>query len=195
MDIFSAAILLAIIMDLLGSIPLFHPPPSRYPQARRLQIIARELVFAYLVLVLFLVAGQTILNYLGWSNRHWASLAGWCCSLSRCGWSFPRPMAFGGERWRRSHSSSPWPCRCSPVHPRCPPCCSSRSRRRTWFAALSLAWSFSAAILLASGVLFALLGPRALRALVRLTGMLLIMISVQMLMDGVAAYIAALPSR
>ena len=40
-----------------------------------------------------------------------------------------------------------------------------------------------------------MLGPRALRALVRLTGMLLIMISVQMLMDGVAAYIAVLPGR
>ena len=65
----------------------------------------------------------------------------------------------------------------------------------TWLGALSLAWGFSAAILLASGALFEILGQRALRALVRLTGMLLIMISVQMLMDGVAAYIAALPGR
>jgi multiple antibiotic resistance protein len=46
---------------------------------------------------------------------------------------------------------------------------------------------------MASGALFEMLGRRTLRALVRLTGMLLIMISVQMLMDGVAAYIAALP--
>jgi multiple antibiotic resistance protein len=62
----------------------------------------------------------------------------------------------------------------------------------TWFGALTLAWCFSAAILLASSGLFEVLGPRTLRALVRLTGMLLIMVSVQMLMDGVAAYIAAL---
>jgi multiple antibiotic resistance protein len=62
----------------------------------------------------------------------------------------------------------------------------------TWFGALTLAWCVSAAILLASSGLFEVLGPRALRALVRLTGMLLIMVSVQMLMDGVAAYIAAL---
>jgi multiple antibiotic resistance protein len=36
------------------------------------------------------------------------------------------------------------------------------------------------------------LGPRALRALARLTGMLLIMMAVQMLMDGLTAYIGDL---
>jgi hypothetical protein len=56
----------------------------------------------------------------------------------------------------------------------------------TWFAALTAAWLVSAAILLASGLLMEKLGPRALRALVRLTGMLLIMMAVQMLMDGVS---------
>lgn len=60
----------------------------------------------------------------------------------------------------------------------------------TWFAALTAAWCVSALILLASGLLMEKLGPRALRALVRLTGMLLIMMAVQMLMDGVAVYVA-----
>ncbi|EGV16583.1 MarC family protein [Thiocapsa marina] len=50
----------------------------------------------------------------------------------------------------------------------------------------------SAAILLASGLLMEKLGPRTLRALVRLTGMLLIMMAVQLLMDGVTAYITDL---
>ena len=59
----------------------------------------------------------------------------------------------------------------------------------TWCAALTAAWCVSAAILLASGLLMEKLGPRALRALVRLTGMLLIMMAVQMLMDGVAVYV------
>jgi multiple antibiotic resistance protein len=36
------------------------------------------------------------------------------------------------------------------------------------------------------------IGPRALRALVRLTGMLLIMMAVQMFLDAVTAYIAEL---
>jgi multiple antibiotic resistance protein len=47
----------------------------------------------------------------------------------------------------------------------------------------------SAAVLLGSGLLTDTLGPRALRALVRLSGMLLIMMAVQMLMDGLTAYL------
>jgi multiple antibiotic resistance protein len=62
----------------------------------------------------------------------------------------------------------------------------------TWLGALTAAWCVSAAILLASGILMEKLGPRALRALARLTGMLLIMMAVQMLMDGVTAYIGDL---
>ncbi|MCF7985778.1 MAG: hypothetical protein K9L70_15355, partial [Thiohalocapsa sp.] len=52
--------------------------------------------------------------------------------------------------------------------------------------------AFTAAILLASSLLMEKLGPHTLRALARLTGMLLIMMAVQMLMDGIAAYVKAL---
>jgi multiple antibiotic resistance protein len=58
----------------------------------------------------------------------------------------------------------------------------------TWWAALSTAWAVSAAVLLGSGLLMEALGRRTVRALVRLSGMLLIMMAVQMLMDGVAVY-------
>ena len=44
MDIISAAILLAIIMDPLGNIPAFHALVARYPRPRRLRIIAREML-------------------------------------------------------------------------------------------------------------------------------------------------------
>jgi multiple antibiotic resistance protein len=62
-------------------------------------------------------------------------------------------------------------------------------RLLTWWGAVSVAWLVSAAILLGSGLLMEMLGPRALRALVRLSGMLLIMMAIQMLMDGLAAYL------
>jgi multiple antibiotic resistance protein len=65
----------------------------------------------------------------------------------------------------------------------------------TWLAALTAAWSVSVAILLASGLLMEMLGRRTLRALVRLTGMLLIMMATQMLMDGVTAYVLALTAH
>ena len=65
MDLLSAAILLAIIMDPLGNIPVFHSLLGRYPHAKRIRIIGRELIIAYLILVVFLVGGDLLLRYLG----------------------------------------------------------------------------------------------------------------------------------
>ena len=199
MDIVSAAILLAIIMDPLGNIPLFHSLLGRYPQERRLRIIARELVFAYLVLLLFLVAGQTILDHLGLERPALGVAGGVVLFIIALRMVFPEA---DGVR-RGEIDEEPFfvplavPMLAGPSAMSAVLLLVSRDPGRfwTWFGALSLAWCFSAAILLASGALFEMLGPRALRALVRLTGMLLIMISVQMLMDGVAAYIAVLPGR
>jgi small neutral amino acid transporter SnatA (MarC family) len=45
-----------------------------------------------------------------------------------------------------------------------------------------------------STLLYKLLGPRALAALERLMGMLLVAISVQMFLDGIAAYLKLVPA-
>ena len=199
MDIFSAAILLAIIMDPLGNIPLFHSLLGRYSQARRLRIIARELVFAYLVLLVFLVAGQTILDRLGLEQPALGVAGGVVLFVIALRMVFPESAGVQRGEIEEEPFFVPLavPMIAGPSAISAVLLLVSRDPERfwTWLGALSLAWGFSAAILLASGALFEMLGQRALRALVRLTGMLLIMISVQMLMDGVTAYIAALPSR
>jgi multiple antibiotic resistance protein len=199
MDIFSAAILLAIIMDPLGNIPLFHSLLGRYSQARRLRIIARELFFAYLVLLVFLVAGQTILDRLGLEQPALGVAGGVVLFVIALRMVFPESAGVQRGEFEEEPFFVPLavPMIAGPSAISAVLLLVSRDPERfwTWLGALSLAWGFSAAILLASGALFEILGQRALRALVRLTGMLLIMISVQMLMDGVAAYIAALPGR
>jgi multiple antibiotic resistance protein len=197
MDIVSAAVLLAIIMDPLGNIPLFHSLLGRYPQAQRLRIIARELVFAYLVLLLFLVAGQAVLRYLGLEQPALGVAGGVVLFVIALRMVFPHADGVHGGELEDEPFIVPLavPMLAGPSTVSAVLLLVSRDPGRfwTWFAALTLAWCFSAAVLLASGALFEVLGQRALRALVRLTGMLLIMISVQMLMDGVSAYIAALP--
>jgi multiple antibiotic resistance protein len=54
--------------------------------------------------------------------------------------------------------------------------------------ALTIAWAVSGAILLSSTFLYRLLGERGLTAMERLMGMLLVMVAVQMLLDGVNAF-------
>jgi multiple antibiotic resistance protein len=57
------------------------------------------------------------------------------------------------------------------------------------FLALTLAWFVTAVILLSSTVLYRLLRERGLIALERLMGMLLVMLAVQMFINGVAKFI------
>jgi multiple antibiotic resistance protein len=49
---------------------------------------------------------------------------------------------------------------------------------------VTIAWVLSAAILLSSTVLYRILGERGLVAMERLMGMLLVMVAVQMLVNG-----------
>jgi hypothetical protein len=55
-----------------------------------------------------------------------------------------------------------------------------------WLMALTVAWAITAAILLASTVIYRLLRQRGLIAMERLTGMLLVAVAVQMLLMGPA---------
>jgi small neutral amino acid transporter SnatA (MarC family) len=64
------------------------------------------------------------------------------------------------------------------------------ARLGDWSLALIIAWAATAAILFSATYLYKWLGIRVLTALERLMGMLLVAISVQMLMDGVAAFLA-----
>ena len=60
-----------------------------------------------------------------------------------------------------------------------------------WSLALLVAWVLTAAILFSATALYRLVGARALTAMERLMGMLLVAISVQMFMDGISSYLRA----
>jgi small neutral amino acid transporter SnatA (MarC family) len=62
-----------------------------------------------------------------------------------------------------------------------------------WSLALGVAWLGTAVILFSATLVYKWLGMRALTAIERLMGMLLVAISVQMLLDGVGTYLSALP--
>jgi multiple antibiotic resistance protein len=196
MDLISATILLAIIMDPLGNIPVFHALLGRYPRAQRLRIIGRELAIAYLVLAFFLASGDLVLRYLGLEQPALGVAGGVVLFIIALRMVFPDQEAVEPRERHEEPFIVPLavPMIAGPSALAAVLLLVSREPDRfwTWLGALTAAWCVSAAILLASGILMEKLGPRALRALARLTGMLLIMMAVQMLMDGVAAYIADL---
>jgi multiple antibiotic resistance protein len=66
---------------------------------------------------------------------------------------------------------------------------SEPTRTDDWLLALVLAWAGSAVILALSGALGRFLGERGLEVLQRLMGMLLVCLAVQMLLNGLAAFL------
>ena len=64
MDIFAAATLLFLVMDPLGNIPLFLSVLKQVPEERRRLVLRRELLIAYVVLLMFLLLGPYILTFL-----------------------------------------------------------------------------------------------------------------------------------
>jgi multiple antibiotic resistance protein len=197
MDFLSATVLLVIIMDPLGNIPIFHALVGRYPRGQRLVIIAREMLIAYVVLLGFLLAGPAILGYLGLKQPALSVAGGVVLFIIALRMVFPQP---GPAATETVQDEEPF------IVPLAVPMIAGPSavaallllvsrepdRMLAWCGAMSVAWAASAAVLLGSGLLMEMLGPRALRALVRLTGMLLIMMAVQMLMDGVSAYLQSI---
>ncbi len=63
-SILSAATVLFLVMDPLGNIPLFLTLLKDIEEKRRRPIILREVLFALVILLIFLFFGQNLLNFL-----------------------------------------------------------------------------------------------------------------------------------
>ena len=64
-DILAVAVTLFFIMDPIGNMPIFNAILGRYAAPMRARIVARELVIALAILLVFLFAGNPIMAFLG----------------------------------------------------------------------------------------------------------------------------------
>jgi multiple antibiotic resistance protein len=195
MTVFSAAMLLFLVMDPFGNIPLFMAALSHVDRRRHARIIVRELLIALGVLVAFLLAGQYLLRLLQISGPALTAAGGVVLLLIAIKMVFPRPGGLAEE----VASGEPF------VVPLAVPYVAGPSamaavllimnrepgRWPEWLAALGLAWFVSGVIICASGPLVRLLGEKVLIAIERLMGMLLVAVAVQMLMTGVARFLGS----
>lgn len=63
MTLISAAVLLFLVMDPLGNVPMFISTLKNVPPSRQNIVIIRELLIALLLLVFFLFLGQYVLSW------------------------------------------------------------------------------------------------------------------------------------
>jgi len=193
MTLISAAVLLFFVMDPLGNVPLFLATMREVEPARRKHVVRRELLIALLVLLGFLFLGPALLAGLHVSQAALTAAGGIVLLLIAVRMIFPTT----NETLRERVDAEPF------IFPLAVPYVAGPSVMATelllvsrepdrwpvWVAAIVLAWIPTAVILYLAGHLQRLLGDRALTAMERLMGMLLVMIAVQMLMQGIADYL------
>ena len=192
MDFLSAVLTLVLVMDPLGNVPLFLGALKTVRPERRRRVLLREIGVAYVVLLAFLFAGGFVLELLD-LDRDTISIAGGIVLFL-----IAMRMIFPGERWGGGDELEGEPF----VVPLAIPLIAGPSALAvllllqgstptgSLLLALTIAWALTAAILLSSTFLYRLLRERGLIAIERLMGMLLVMMSVQMFMNGLRSFLA-----
>jgi multiple antibiotic resistance protein len=193
MSTLSAGILLFLIMDPLGNIPLFLSLLKNVAPERRRLVLIRELIIALIVLFIFLFSGKYLLSALQLKAESVSIAGGIVLFLIGIRMIFPsRDGVFGGDV-----DAEPFivpmaiPAVAGPSTMAAVMLLANGNPGRTvdWSIALFLAWLATSILLVSSTYLYRWLGHSVLVALERLMGMLLVALSVQMFLDGIVAYV------
>ncbi|MGY0611120.1 MULTISPECIES: YhgN family NAAT transporter [unclassified Luteimonas] len=196
MTIASAALLLFLILDPLGNIPVFLSILRNLPPKRQRIVLARELLIALGVLMVFLWVGKHALEVMHLRQESVSIAGGIVLFLIGIRMIFPPPEGLMGELPGGEPFIVPLavPLVAGPSGMAAVMLMGTREPDRLWewSLALMIAWGATAAILFCAPYLYRLLGARALTAVERLMGMLLVAISVQMLLDGLASYLVSM---
>lgn len=192
MTLISAIVLLFFVMDPLGNIPLFLASLKHVEPSRRRKIVARELLIALAALLSFLFLGRYLLDALGVSQAALTAAGGIVLLLIAIRMIFPTETANLKEQVEHEPFIFPLaiPYVAGPSVLATELLMMSRDPERwpVWVAAVVIAWLASSVILYLAGDLQKIIGDRALTAMERLMGMLLVTVAVDMLMEGSAQY-------
>ncbi|WP_226470146.1 YhgN family NAAT transporter [Luteimonas panaciterrae] len=198
MTIASAALLLFLILDPLGNVPVVLSLLRPLTPKRQRMVLIRELIIALVVLLLFLWFGKYALELMHLRQESVSIAGGIVLFLIGIRMIFPPPEGLMGELPGGEPFIVPVaiPMIAGPSGMAAVMLMGSNDPARLddWSIALLIAWGATAVILLSATMLYKLLGGRALIAIERLMGMLLVAISVQMFLDGISTYLRLGPT-
>jgi multiple antibiotic resistance protein len=198
MTVTAAALLLFLVMDPLGNVPLFLSSLKGVAPQRQTRVVARELLIAYAVLVAFLFGGRYLLDALHISEEALTIAGAIVLFLIALKMVFPSPQHGLAEPFEGEPFIVPLaiPYVAGPSAMATILLLMSRESQRwpEWLAALTIAWTGSAAILILGSRLRRVLGQRGLTAMERLMGMVLVALAVQMFVEGLRTALEGRPA-
>lgn len=188
MTIITAAILIFMVMDPFGNIPVFVCVLQDVPQEKRMRVLLRELLIALFVLFIFLFIGPLFMKALQISEASLRIAGGIILFLIAI------KMVFGqsSDFMTGNIDGEPF------IVPLAVPLIAGPSAMATlmmlvgqepghlmkWSLSLLLAWGCGAVVLVFSDKIAGVLGRKALGAVERLMGLVLTAISVEMFING-----------
>ncbi len=189
----SALILLLLVLDPLGSLPIFISVLRRIPPERRTVVALREASIAFCVLLAFMLGGQVFLQVMHLSERSLEVAGGVILLLIAI------RMIFGGTADMVAddgNGGEPFifplavPLMAGPSAMATVLLLASRQPERLWHwvGALTVAMAVCTITLLGADRLRRLLGPAVVAAMEKLMGLVLTAIAVEMLLAGMKRY-------
>jgi len=192
----SAVVLLLIVCDPIGNIPIFIGALQDVPRERRRAIILRECLIAFGVLVAFVFVGGPFLRLLGLSELSLQIGGAVVLMLVALRMVFPTPEGIFGQ----APGGEPF------IVPLAVPALAGPSALATvlllvsreparawqWVAAIGVVMAVSAAVLAFSERIMRLLGERVTLAFERLLGLVLAAIAVELMLRGIKTFVNSL---
>ncbi|MDP9109551.1 MAG: MarC family protein [Pseudomonadota bacterium] len=196
-NFFQALILLLLVTDPFGNVPLFVSALRTVPRERRWRVVVRECLIAFLLLLLFMFFGRHFLAALQLSDIALRIGGGVILFLIALRMVFPQPGGLFGDT---ETDHEPF------IVPLAIPALAGPSALATVLlfgsnsmsevllhvAALSAVAVVWLVVLLSAERMQQVLGERAMIAFERLMGLILTAMAVEMLLAGIRAYVESL---
>ena len=197
MDIVSATILLILVMDPFGNMPLVISVLKNVDPDTRTRVVLRECAIAYAVLLAFMFGGHQFMQLLRLSDTALGIAGGLILFLIALRMVFPHAEGIFGETGETGTFIVPLaiPAIAGPSALATVLLLVSREPQRmfAWVAALSLATLVSALVMVSAQRISRWMGKRGMIAMERLMGLVLTAIAVEMLLAGIERFIVQLP--
>jgi MarC family membrane protein len=188
-ELLSATILLVLVIDPFGNVPVVVSALQAMPPARRRRVVLRECLIAYALLLAFLFGGHRFLALMHLSETSLSIAGGVILFLIALRMVFSHPEGVFGD----TVGAEPF------IVPLAIPAIAGPSAMATvmlmgsrdpdqlgiWAAALSGAMAVTTLVLVGAERLQRMLGERAVRAFERLMGLVLTAVAVEMLLGGI----------
>jgi MarC family membrane protein len=187
----SATILLILITDPVGNIPIFANALRHVPPQRRPWVILREILIAFVLLLAFMFVGEGFLRVMNLSELALQIGGGVILFLIALRMVFPPPESADAEQM-----SEPL------IVPLAVPAVAGPSalatvlllvsqqpaQRIEWIAALCVTMLVSAVVLVSAERIERVIGRRPLVAVERLMGLVLVSVAIEMLLRGIKTF-------